>query len=448
MMMKDNTEKIDIHAVLENKTISCPCGRPHVASVKEVVIERGAIARVPGIIRKHGGSRPFLIADRNTFEAAGEALCSYLQMENLPFSKYVFEHSPEPNELAVGQVAMQYDTRCDFILGVGSGTINDISKIIAHMTGLPFMIAGTAPSMDGYASATSSVIQDGIKHSLNTVCPTIIVADLDIMCRAPVKLLRAGLGDMLAKYISICEWRLSHLINGEYYCEEVAALVRCALKKCISVEDLSDMNPETVRPIVEGLILSGMAMDMAGLSRPASGMEHYFSHIWDMRGLEFHSPSDLHGTQCGVGTLLCLRIYQYLRSVVPNREKAVDYVRNFRLDEWNRFLVDFLGKGAQGLIENEKKEKKYDLNSHQKRLEVILAHWADILQIISEELPGYDQVEQFMRKHGMPVSPLELGHSDAEVRDTLTVTKDIREKYIASRLLWDLGLLDEAREYL
>ena len=448
MDMKDMVKKFDINAILGGSSLSCHCGRRHTVRVKEVLIDKGAIAQVPSLVKKHGGSRPFLIADRNTFEAAGEAVCSFLLKEKLPYSQYVFEASPEPNEFAVGQVVMQFDARCDFILGVGSGTINDISKVIAHTAGLPYLIVGTAPSMDGYTSATSSVIQDGIKHSLNTVCPTVVVADLDIMCKAPLRLLRAGLGDMLAKYVSICEWRISHLVTGEYYCEEVAAIVRGALKKCIAIEDISNMTPETVRPIVEGLVISGMAMDMAGLSRPASGTEHYFSHLWDMRSLEFHTPSDLHGIQCGVGVLLCLRIYAFIRTVVPNRRKAMDFVQNFKLEDWNGFLTAFLGKGALGLHELEKKDKKYAPEGHQKRLDAILAHWNDILQIISEELPDYGQVEQFMRKHGMPVSPAELGHSDAEVRDAFTATKDIRDKYNSSRLLWDLGLLDEVRECL
>lgn len=439
---------LDINAILKNKTLPCHCGRPHIAKVKEILIQSGAISQVPDIIRKHCGSRAFLIADRNTFEAAGEAVCNHMQAENLPFSKYVFEQSPEPDEFAIGQVVMHFDTRCDFILGIGSGTMNDIGKVIAKVTGLPYLIVGTAPSMDGYTSATSSVIGNGIKFSLSTVCPTVVVADLEIMCKAPLKLLQAGLGDMLAKYISICEWRLSHLITGEYYCEKVATLVRGALKKCMSVESLADPAPETIRPIVEGLILSGMAMDFAGLSRPASGTEHYFSHIWDMRALEFQTPCDLHGIQCGVAALPCLRIYQFISSVVPDRQKALNFVRNFKIEDWNSFLTRFLGKSAQGLIEMEKKDQKYDLSSHQRRLDVMVAHWEDILQIILEELPAYEQVEQFMRKHGMPVTPAELGHSDIEVRNTYSATKDIREKYISSRLLWDLGLLDEAMEYL
>lgn len=448
MDRKDNAKSFGIDAVLKENGVHCSCGKHHTTNVKEILIRQGAIAQVPDTIRRHGGSRAFLIADENTFKAAGEAVLCHMEKKNLPFSQFVFEKSPEPNEWAVGQVVMHYDVRCDFIVGVGSGTINDIGKILAHITGLPYMIVGTAPSMDGYASATSSVIRDGIKYSLNGVCPAVIVADLDIMSRAPIKLILAGMGDMLAKYISICEWRISHVITGEYYCEKIASLVRSALKKCIAVEELSDRDPEAVRSIVEGLIISGMAMGYAGISRPASGMEHYFSHLWDMRALEFQTPADLHGIQCGVATLLCLRIYRFIRRVVPNRQKAIDFTKNFSEGDWNRFLQHFLGKGAQTLIEMEKEEKKYDPAAHAKRLEIILAHWDDILQIISEELPDEEQVKQFMLKLGMPVTPMDLGHPEDEVRDTFLTTKDIRDKYIGSRLLWDLGLLNETINYL
>ena len=133
-----------------------------------------------------------------------------MQVENLPFSKHVFEQSPEPNELAIGQVAMQFDTHCDFIVGVGSGTINDIGKVIAKVTGLPYLIVGTAPSMDGYTSATSSVIGNGIKFSLSTVCPTVVVADLEIMCKAPLKPFAGRVGRYAGEVYQ-------YLVNGRLY---------------------------------------------------------------------------------------------------------------------------------------------------------------------------------------------------------------------------------------
>jgi len=438
-LYKDNIDN------LINTGIECRCGKTHKTDIKEILIGQEALVKIPTIIRKYGGSKAFIIADKNTYEAAGETVCKYLENENLSFSLYVYDSErTEPDETAVGKAVMHYDGECDFIAGIGSGTINDIGKIVAKVTGKPYMIVATAPSMDGYASATSSMIRNGIKVSLDSVCPDVIVADLDVICNAPGILLQAGIGDMLAKYISICEWRISHLITGEYYCEEIASLVRHAVKKCMNIDNLYDTNPNTIKPVIEGLIVTGIAMSFAGLSRPASGMEHYFSHLWNMRSLEFNTPSAYHGIQCGVATLLCLRIYEFICSIIPDRKKALDYVRSFSAEEWNQFLAGFLGRSAESLIELEKREGKYDVKPHAKRLDIIINNWDAILKIISEELPPLKQVEGFMKKIGMATRPKEIGLSDDDVKKAFPATKDIRDKYIGSRLLWDLGYLDEA----
>ena len=139
----------------------------------------------------------------------------------------------EPDETNVGLAIMHFDPSVDAVLGVGSGVVNDISKIVSNISNKFYCIVGTAPSMDGYASATSSMTRDGLKISLPSKCADLIVGDIDILCNAPIKMMVSGLGDMLAKYISIAEWRISNLINGEYYCETIAQLVRTALKKCV-----------------------------------------------------------------------------------------------------------------------------------------------------------------------------------------------------------------------
>ncbi len=448
-MTHENISTHDIDAVLRTGKICCACGKEHETSVKEVVIDRGILRRIPTLVRKHKGSRAFIIADRNTFKAAGETVCKFMKEEGLLFSYFVYPDArPEPNEQSVGAAVMHYDTKCDFIIGIGSGTVNDIGKVLAKMTGCTYMIVGTAPSMDGYASATSSMIRDGIKISLDSVCPAVIVADLDVLCKAPKELLQAGMGDMLAKYISLCEWKIAHIITGEYYCEQIAKMVRESLKRCIAAIGLRNRSPEAVKAVMEGLVLSGMAMGFAGVSRPASGMEHYFSHLWDMRALEFHAPSALHGNQCGVATLLSLRIYEFIRNANPSYEKAKNYVSQFSVDAWNQFLRDFLGKSAGALIELEKREGKYNPLAHQKRLETILSNWNEILDTINRELPEYHQAEQLLMELGSPVAAGELGYTREEVRDTFLATKDIRDKYIGSRLLWDLGLIDEAAEFL
>ncbi len=150
---------------------------------------------------------------------------------------------------------MHYDPTCDIVVAVGSGVMNDIGKIVANVTSNPYVIVGTAPSMDGYASGTSSMAMDGLKVSLPSACANVIIGDIDILKEAPKRLLQAGLGDMLAKYVSICEWRIANLITGEYYCETIAQMVRDALKKCAdNAEGLLQREEEAIKAVFEGLI--------------------------------------------------------------------------------------------------------------------------------------------------------------------------------------------------
>jgi glycerol-1-phosphate dehydrogenase [NAD(P)+] len=436
--------------LFQEEGFACKCGKHHHTDVKEVSIGHGVLEQIPTIVQKFGGTKPFLLSDHNTHRAAGEKVETLLKEYGMEFTSYVFPQDHlEPDEFPVGQAAMNFDRSCDFIIAIGSGTINDISKMLSKVTGLKYMIVGTAPSMDGFASNTSSMISAGIKVSIYTACPVAILADLDVVCQAPMKMLQAGLGDMLAKYISICEWRISHLVNGEYYCEEIASLVRRSLKKCVeSADGLAKRDPKAIGNILEGLVLSGMAMGFAGVSRPASGVEHYFSHVWDMRSLEFHTNSDLHGIQVGIGTVLALKAYEQVRAIQPDRTRALEYVNSFDHEAHNAFLQEYLGSSAADLILLEKKEGKYDKAKHAKRLEVILDHWQDILNIINEELPALSDVRDLLTSLGAPVNPEALGFDREEVRKTFTVTKDIRDKYSASRLLWDIGELETVAERL
>ncbi len=145
---------------------------------------------------------------------------------------------------------MNFDPACDSIIDIGSGVINDIGKILSSVTDKPYIIVATAPSMDGYASATSSMEREGLKTSVNTKCPDVIIGDIDVLKNAPLKMLKAGVGDMLAKYVSICEWRIANLILGEYYCENVASLVREALKRCIdNAQKLLERDEDAVKAV-------------------------------------------------------------------------------------------------------------------------------------------------------------------------------------------------------
>ena len=182
------------------KIFTCSCGKVHNALLDDYIVGKGAIREIASLMARYGATRPYLIADRNTYQAAGKEVCKVLDAHNIPYSLYVFsQETIHPNEEAVGSAAMHYDVSCDMVIGIGSGVINDIGKLISKLIKTPYIIVATAPSMDGYASATSSMDVDGLKTSVPSRCANVIVGDLDVLRQAPVQMLVSGLGDMLAK---------------------------------------------------------------------------------------------------------------------------------------------------------------------------------------------------------------------------------------------------------
>ena len=422
---------------------NCKCGKDHIFTSR-VIVKEGALQELPGLLAQYGAKKVFLIADKNTYAAAGKTAREIIEGSVQVLSCVFNEAALEPDERSVGRAIMYYESDCDVVISVGSGVINDISKIVANVAGKPYIIVGTAPSMDGYASATSSMTRDGLKISLNSKCADVIVGDLDVLCNAPAKMMASGLGDMLAKYVSICEWRIANLITGEYYCEDIARLVREALKKCAdNAEGLLKRDKEAVKAVFEGLVIGGVAMAYAGVSRPASGVEHYFSHVWDMRGVEFGTQVELHGIQCAMATYQAIKLYEIVKTQTPDYEKAASYVNAFDQKAWEQTLRAFLGKGAEAMIALEKKEGKYRKDTHPARFTVIKENWDAILQIIEQELPSSEEIAKLLDIIGIPTDLRAIGVDAECARTTFKATKDIRDKYVLSRLAWDLGILEE-----
>ncbi len=429
--------------LLSPEGIDCDCGRKHKVDMRFFRMGEDAVEALPEALSLCGVTRPFIISDRNTREAAWPLVDPVLRRAGILYGEYAYSKSHlEPDEHALGSLAMAFDPRCDGILVLGSGVLNDVGKVFSHALRLPSLVVATAPSMDGYASDNASMIRDRVKVSLYNACPKAVIADTRILCAAPERLLQAGLGDMVAKYLSICEWRISHLVTDEYYCENVAGLVRASLRRVIdSAEGLKRRDETAVRNVMEGLLLSGVAMAFAQVSRPASGLEHYFSHMWEMMALDRGLPQELHGIQVGVGSLLTLEIWEWLRVRTPSRETAERFVRAFDEQAWEDMVRRIFGTAADTILAAAKKEGRNDRTAHAQRLERIITRWQDILQIVQEELPPRAGVERLMRGLGMPMTPEDIGFTGVDTRDALLGSREIRNKYLTGTLLWDLGLL-------
>lgn len=446
-MTVNEINNISLEELVSLGSFECECGKVHSPGVSKVIVEKGALNSLPALLKQIGASKPFLLSGHDTFEAAGAGVTAVLEKNGIDYAKYVFPVSPvRPTENTVGSAFMHFDYSCDAIIGIGSGVINDTGKMLARATGLKYIIVATAPSMDGFVSGTSSMDRDGLKVSLNSTAAWAVIGDLDILCQAPMHMLVSGVGDMLAKITSLREWKLAEIIVGEDYCPVIAALVQKALDKVMSsTEGLLKREPESVSSVMEGLVIAGIAMNYAGVSRPASGTEHYFSHIWDMRSLAFEDAQfELHGIQAGLGTLYTLMAYEELvnKGYKPDREKALDFVSSFSLDDWNKQLRGFVGPGAEAMIDGENREHKYDAARHAGRLEIIIDRWDEITDVI-KTLPSSGEIRKRMESIDFPTSAGCIGYDNDGVKTTFTMTKDIRDKYVGTRLYWDLGILDE-----
>ena len=435
--------KFDVNELIAHDGDICPsCGKRHFGKLSDLIIGNGAVGALPDLLRKYGVKKPYVLCDCNTYRAAGKTVCKILSSIPMEYVLHIIDRDhPAPDELLVGEAMMYCDNSCDGVIAVGGGVINDTGKVIASAKNVPDIIVGTAPSMDGFASATSSMERGGLKISLNTKCPDAVIGDTDILAKAPPHMIRSGIGDMLAKYVSLVEWQIANIILDEYYCPRIAEMVKEALDTCVSRAKAAVCGDQTaISAVMEGLVVSGLAMNYAGVSRPASGMEHYISHIIDMRALEFGTPWDLHGIQCGIATLETVRAYEKLLEVTPDMYTALKYAREFDLSEWNEHLRKKLGKGAELIIAGDAREKKYDLAKHEVRIRRIVERWDEIKEII-RTLPSSHWLEEFMRDIGHPTSFSELGLTENDTVDAFIMAKDIRDKYVLGKLMWDMGVI-------
>lgn len=306
---------------------SCACGKSHKVDIQAIRVGSGVIQELPGILRDLGASHIFLVADNYTYEAAGRQVEQLLDQAGLAYHKRVFQTETPlvPNEYALGSVLAAMTSQDDMLLAVGSGTLNDVTKYVSARTGVPYVIAATAPSMDGYASTVAPTILDGFKTTLPAVYPAAIVADVDILKDAPMPMLTAGFGDIIGKFTSLADWRLSHQLNGEYYCPEVAGVIEAAMETCAAnAQALAQREPQAIQAVTEALILSGLAMGMVGVSRPASGAEHQMAHYWEMDALRRGEEHPLHGNAVGVGTVLAASLYEMAAEYLPQGFAAPD----------------------------------------------------------------------------------------------------------------------------
>lgn len=396
----------------------CDCTQHEQLQIDKIVMESQALRQIAPYLLAKGARHVLLVADARTSKAAGEAVEQLLNDANISCTLCMLEDEANgdviANEQAICQVFVAYEASVDMLLAVGAGTIHDIVRFVSDKVDIPFISVPTAASVDGFTSAGAPLVIRGFKQTFQTCSPQAIFADSDVLVQAPRELLAAGFADMLAKYTSLFDWQVSHLLADEPYCPQIAELTRESLRQCVKhVDDIAAGNIAGVEVLMQALFDSGIAMLFAGHSRPASGAEHHLSHYWEMDFLKHGKRQILHGAKVGVSTIIITKLYTtQLRDVLSALQHSGD-------DHWTY--------GQQ---------IKERLHQHGSTLESLLA-----------ELPEPQQLHAWLQRVNAPTTPQQLGIDDALVEQSLHEAIHLRDRYTGLKLLNEFGQLRRDGEY-
>ena len=410
---------MDINELL--KGVKCACGKTHTCDIKYVYIERNATHRLSEICNEFHSI--LLVADENTFGAAGEkTVCA---LGDKVTKKVVFSGASilVPNEDAIHRVSSNLES-IDLIVGIGSGVIQDLCKYVSFESGIPYVIVATAPSMDGYASNGAAMITGGMKVTYPATLPLAIVADTEVLAAAPMEMLKAGYGDIIGKYSALNDWKLSHLINNEYFCPYIYDLTYNQIERTLKLADgLLCRNEESVKAVMEALVVIGILMSFAGSSRPASGSEHHLSHFFEITGIIDNTEYFPHGIDVAFSTVITAKI----REKILNGEFPQKIYRENR-EQLKANLNALYKQVADGCIALQEKVGNYAND----RSAVYLEKETEIREILSE-MPSSANIENMLSLVGLDIKDFYSLYGKEKIQNAVLYAKDLKDRYT---VLW------------
>ena len=407
-----------------NKFIGfCGCGKEHKIMVKDIIIESEAIKKLSMIMEKEGFKNITIICDENTYAAAGEEI-----KEIIPKGKFINLKSENlhANEIAVQKVYECLSVENDVLIALGSGTIHDITRYVAYNKDIPFISVPTAASVDGFVSTVAAMTWKGDKKTFTAVSPIYVVADTDIFKEAPYRLTASGVSDLIGKYTALVDWKISSIVIGEYICNKVCNMEIDAVNKlCECVDDLVLGKLEAYEQLMYALILSGLAMQIIGNSRPASGAEHHMSHLWEMEVINKHLDA-YHGEKVSVGLILVMEEYKKIKKSIENGRCRVK--KYYGLEE------DILKEvfKSREMYDSIMKENTPDplLNVNK----VILQNRLESIAEILEKLPTLDFVKNTLKRAKAVTTLEEIGLSNDVKQNSIRVLPYVRNRLTLMRI--------------
>ena len=397
----------------------CVCGRDHELETKKVVVEYGAINNFEQYMADVGlaGKKRAVIYDTVIYKLTeGKHIAADQEI--------VLEANGLRAEDTVIEEMMKKLDKPEVIVAYGAGTIMDFGRYPAYKLGIPFVAVPTLASSDGFTANICSAILNGQKKSTPMCAPVLVVADLDIIKGAPARLVASGINDILSKYTSLLDWKVSHLVAGEYYCPMVADLAQEALDIMRKAADeyvatgVADHEAMTMAQMK-----SGLTMQLLNHSRAASGAEHLMAHLVEMQPPRFESAEGIHGECVGVGTFACIKEYHRLASLPTPKAKPFEPLS----EQWIR--EKFGDRLAPGIIKENENDVLATFDPQN-----IVDHWDEIRAMINE-LPSVEEMEALYKGCNAKYLPEHIGIDPALEQEMLPISAAIRNRLTLVRML-------------
>jgi glycerol-1-phosphate dehydrogenase [NAD(P)+] len=415
---------------------------------------RGAVRETGEIFRACFGSRPaVVVADANTFAVAGRDALDALGRAGVTTGEPIvlddpdlhahYQHVEHLQERLAGGEAVP--------VAAGSGTINDLTKLAAHLCGQRYMAVATAASMDGYTAYGASITQHGSKQTFFCPAPAAVVADLDVISAAPGDMNAAGYADLIAKVPAGADWLVAEALGVEPIDAQAWSMVQDELKAWVARPDAVRRGDfDAIAGLIEGLLMTGFAMQWCKSSRPASGAEHQFSHLWDMQGHQHNGHIPFHGFKVAIGTLASTRLYEELlrrpldaldiEGVCASWPDAADLedaaIRTHELED------------IRTVARQEMKAKHVSRDEIAARLRRLQSVWPELRRRLQGHLIAADGLEAMLREAGAPDVPARIGIDLARLRRSYQEAQQIRRRFTVLDLATQTGLMDDCIESL
>lgn len=422
---------------------TCSCTH-HQEINSDIYIGSGILKNLSSYISKRiTGKKCLLITDNNLFTLYGKQILPLLSKKyDVKLAIPSISGHLQPNQYALGDILMELDSDCDFLVAFGSGTINDLTRYVAFNCNLPFVSVGTAPSMDGYLSVVAPMLKDDLKINKPAKYPEICVFDIDIMRKAPDEMIFAGFGDVIGKYIAKADWILGNIINDERICPFCLDIIDKAISLCeTNINEIKNKTEKGVKSLLEALLLTGLAMLLNGDSRPAASNEHNMGHFIEMKKLIAKQPHPSHGEAVGVTTLYCLDLYHKFLNYDFTSFSISETITNQQssLQREQAILKAYGPEIGPSIIKNNVDEP-ITLTEQERRVSIFFKEYNTIKDKLSF-LPTRNEISKYYKELNGATTAKELAIDKTLLKDALLYAKDYRSRYTVFKLVDELGIL-------